>query len=61
MALAATTVWSGKDLCNMAIGFPPVEEPDDIDAWAVEFRGAASAIAKYERVEDVIRSAPHDV
>jgi hypothetical protein len=45
----------------MAIGFPPVEEPDDIDAWAVEFRGAASAIAKYERVEDVIHSAPHDV
>jgi hypothetical protein len=42
-------------------GFSPVERPDDVSALAMEFRGAAGAIAKYERVEDVIRSAPHDV
>ena len=45
----------------MAIGFPPVEEPDDVGALAVEFRGTAGAIAESERVEDVIRSAPHVV
>ena len=45
----------------MAIGFPPVEEPDDVGTLAVEFRGTAGAIAESKRVEDVIRSTPHDV
>ena len=61
LALAAMTLRSGEDLHDMAIGFPPVEEPDNVGALAVEFRDAAGAIAESERVEDVIRSAPHDV
>ena len=61
LALAATTLWSGENLHDMAIGFPPVERPDDVGALAVEFRGATGAIVEYESVEDVIRSAPHDV
>lgn len=61
MALAAAFLRSGKDLRYMAIGFPPTEKPDDISALAVEFRSAAGAIVEYEKVEDVIRSAPHEV
>ena len=38
LALAAATLWSDEDLHDMAIGFPPVEEPDDVYALAVEFR-----------------------
>jgi hypothetical protein len=45
----------------MVIGFPLVEERDDVGALAMEFRGAEGAIAETERVEDVIRYAPHDV
>ena len=45
----------------MAIRFPPMEEPDDVNALAVEFRGATGTIAESKRVEDVIRSAPYDV
>ena len=45
----------------MAIGFPLVESPNDVDALAMEFRGVAGAIAESKRVEDVIRSAPYDV
>ena len=45
----------------MAIGFPPVERPNDVGALAMEFRGATGAIAKSERADDVIRSAPYDV
>ena len=45
----------------MASRFPPMEKPDDADALAMEFRGAAGAIAESKRVEDVIRSTPHDV
>ena len=45
----------------MASGFPPMEKPDDAGVLAMEFRGAAGAIVESERVEDVIRSAPHDV
>jgi hypothetical protein len=45
----------------MAIRFPPVEESDDVGALAVEFRGTVGAFVKSERVEDVIRFAPHDV
>ena len=29
LALAAITLWSGEDHRDMAIGFPPMEEPDD--------------------------------
>ena len=61
LALVVVTLWSGEDLHDMAIGFLLVEEPNDVGALAMEFRGAAGAIAKSERVEDVIRSAPHDV
>jgi hypothetical protein len=61
LALATAALRRGEDLHDMAIGFSPVERPDDVIALAMEFRGAAGAIAKYERVEDVIRSAPHDV
>jgi hypothetical protein len=61
LALVAATLQSGEDLRNMATGFPPVEEPNDVDALAVEFRDAVGAIAEFKRVEDVIRSAPHDV
>ena len=61
LPLAAATLRSGEDLHDMAIEFPPVEEPDDVGALAVEFRGAVGAIAESERVEDVIRSAPHVV
>jgi hypothetical protein len=45
----------------MAIEFPPMERPDDVSVLAMEFRGTVGAIADYERVKDVIRSAPHDV
>ena len=45
----------------MTTRFLPMERPDDVGALAMEFRGVASAIAEYERVEDVIQSAPHDV
>ena len=45
----------------MVIGFPPVEEHDDVGALAVDFRDAAGTIAEAERVEDVICSTPHDV
>ena len=38
----------------MAIGFPPVEEPNKVGALAVEFKDMAGAIAEFERVEDVI-------
>jgi len=61
LALVAATLRSGEDLHDMAIEFPPVEEPDDVGALAVEFRGAVGAIAESERAEDVIRSTPHDV
>ena len=61
LALAAATLWSGKDLCDLAIGFPPVEEPNDVGVLAMEFRDVAGAIARFERVVDVIHSAPHDV
>jgi hypothetical protein len=61
LALVAATLWSGEDLHDMVIGFPPVEEPTDVGALAVEFRGTAGAVAESERVEDVIRYAPHDV
>ena len=57
----AATLRSGEDLHDMAIGFPSVEKPEDIDALAMEFKSAAGAIAEYEGVEDVIRSAPYDV
>ena len=64
-ATLALVAWAefrgGEDLHDMAIEFPPVEEPDDVGALAVEFRGAVGAIAESERVEDVIRSTPHDV
>jgi hypothetical protein len=61
LALAAATLQSGEDLHDMTIRSSPVERPDDVSALAVEFRGIMSAIAEYEREEDVIRSAPHDV
>jgi hypothetical protein len=61
LALAAAFLRSGEDVRDMASRFPPMERPDDADALAVKFRGAAGAIAKFERVEDVIHSAPHDV
>ena len=48
LVLAAATLWSDEDLRDMVIGFPPVEEPDDVSALAVEFRGAAGTIAKTE-------------
>jgi len=38
LALAAATLRSSEDLRDMAIGFPPVEEPDDVYALAVAFR-----------------------
>ena len=56
-----STLRRDEDLRDMAIGFPPVERPIDVGALAMELKGAAGAIAEYERVEDVIRSAPHDV
>ena len=61
LALAAATLRSGEDLCDMAIGFPLVEEPDEVGALAMEFRDVEGTIAEFERVEDVIRSAPRDV
>ena len=61
LALTAATLRSGEDLRDMAIGFPPVEEPNKVGALAVEFKDMAGAIAEFERVEDVIRSAPRDV
>jgi hypothetical protein len=45
----------------MAIGFPPIEGPDDVVALVVDFRGVVGTTAESERVEDVIRSAPYDV
>jgi hypothetical protein len=60
-ALAAATLWSGEDLRDMAIGFLLVERPNDVGVLAMEFRGMVGAIIKYERVEDVIQSPPHDV
>ena len=45
----------------MAFRFLAMEKPNDVGALAVEFKGAVGAIAKSKRVEDVIRSAPHDV
>jgi len=61
LALVAATLRSGEDLHDMAIEFPPVEEPDDVGALAVEFRGAVGAIAESKRVVDVIHSSPYDV
>jgi hypothetical protein len=61
LALAVATLRSGEDVHDMAIGFLPVERPDDVGALAMEFRGAVGTVAKYERVDDVIWSAPHDV
>ena len=61
MALATATLQSGKDLHDMTIGVSPVERPNNVGALAVEFRGTMGAIAEYDRVEDVIRSAPDDV
>ena len=61
LALVAATLRSGEDLHDMAIEFPPMEEPNNVGALAMEFRGAVGAIAESERVEDVIRFAPHDV
>ena len=61
LALATATLQSGKDLHDMTIGVSPVERPNNVGALAMEFRGAVGAIAKSERLEDVIRSAPHDV
>jgi hypothetical protein len=61
LALAVTTFQSDEDLHNMAIGFSLVERPNNVSALATEFTGAAGAIAEYERVQDVIRSTPHDV
>jgi len=37
LALADATLKSDDDLRNMATGFPPLEEPDDVGALAVEF------------------------
>ena len=59
--MATATLQSGKDLHDMTIGVSPVERPNNVGALAMEFRGAMGAIVEYERVEDVIRSAPHDV
>ena len=59
--MVAATLQSGEDHSDMAIGFAPMERPDDVSALAVEFRGVAGTIAEYERVEDVTRSAPYDV
>jgi hypothetical protein len=61
LALAAATLRSNEDLHDMAIEFFLVERPDDVGALTMEFRGAAGTVAEYERVDDVIRSAPHDV
>ena len=61
LVLVAATFRSGKDLRDMATRFPPVEKPKDVDALAMEFKSAMGAIAEYEGVEDVIRSAPYDV
>jgi len=61
LALAAATLRSGEDLCDMAIGFPLVEEPDEVGALAMEFRDVEGTIAEFERVEDVIHSAPRYV
>jgi hypothetical protein len=61
LALAAATLRSGEDLCDMAIEFLTGERPDDVGALALEFRGTAGAFTESERVEDVIRSAPYDV
>ena len=61
LALAAASIQSNKDLCDMAIRFPLAKRPDDVGALAMEFKGATGAIAKSERVEDVIRSSHHDV
>jgi hypothetical protein len=44
----------------MVTGFLPVEKPNDVGALALEFRSAVGAIAEYERVQDVIHSAPHE-
>jgi hypothetical protein len=61
LALAAAFLRSSEDLRYMEIRFPPMEKPDNVGALAVEFRSAAGAIVEYERVEDVICSAPHEV
>ena len=61
LALAAATLRTGDDLRDMTIGFAPVEEPDDVGVQALEFRSTTGTIAESERVEDVIRSGPHDV
>jgi hypothetical protein len=43
----------------MASGFPPVDEPNNASGLAAEFRDAAGAVAKAERIEDIIYCAPH--
>jgi hypothetical protein len=45
----------------MVSRFLVMERPDDAGTLAMKFRGAAGAIAEFERVEDVICSTPHDV
>ena len=35
LVLAAATLQSGEDLCDMAIGFPLVERPNDVGALAM--------------------------
>lgn len=60
-ALAATELWSGVNLRDMAIGFLLMEGPGDVIEVVAEFMDAAGAIARAEVGEDVIRSAPHEV
>jgi hypothetical protein len=45
----------------MVSRFPAMERLDDVGTLAMKFRGVAGAIAEFERVEDVIYLAPHDV
>jgi hypothetical protein len=61
LVLAAASLQSREDLRDMASVFPLMDEPGDASALAVEFRDTAGAIAKSKRVEDVIRSTPHEV
>lgn len=61
LALAAAFLRSSEDLRDMASACPPMEKPDDIGALAMEFRGAAGAIAEFESIEDIIRSTPRDM
>jgi hypothetical protein len=59
LALAAASLRSSVNLRDMASGFPPVDEPNNASGLAAEFRDAAGAVAKAERIEDIIYCAPH--